>query len=316
MKKIVCLLPLLISFFSFAQKKYAQEFSILNDNDLYTSISQDRYYTNGLFLSYRYLSKQPIEHLEKRIYEFQLGHQMYSPFKATVYSLAEHDRPFAAYLYGSFAIQQFYKTDEILKIGAQIGVIGPAAYGRELQDFIHDIYGFKRANGWDYQIANAFALNFNAQYVKPLIKDQRFNNDISWVSKANAGTVFTDIATGVYARIGLKPLQRLANSIAFHGNLNNEQTQFTREAEVFLYVQPMVSYVLYDATIQGSFLNTGSPLTYLVMPFKFTLDAGIRFSVGRVNIGYSIHYHTKKLKSIRVPRGNIYGSLQINYLFN
>ena len=108
----------------------------------------------------------------------------------------------------------------------------------------------------------------------------------------------------------------MANSIAFNSNLNNQDSKYNNEIESFLYVKPMFSYIVYDATIQGSFLNTTSPITYTVLPFMFSTELGIRFTSNRFNLGYAIHYHTKKLKSLQVPGGNFYGSIQLNYQFN
>lgn len=307
----------IISFIStsiFSQRKYSKEFSFLNDNDLYISTSQDRYYTNGMFFTYRYLSTKSAKNIEKKIFDIQIGHHMYTPFKATVQQHDDHDRPFAGYAFGSFGINYFYKNESILKIAMQIGTLGPSAVSKELQDFIHDIYGYKKAIGWKYQIADAFALNLNIDHTKSLTKSNYL--DLNWVNNLRIGTVYSDFSSGFYGRIGLKPLQKIINSIAFNANLNNNSTNFNNEIESFIYIKPMLSYTAYDATIQGSFLNNNSPITFEIEPFKFTTEIGIRFTLNRFNFGYAINYHTKKLKSIRVPKGNFYGTIQLNYQFN
>jgi hypothetical protein len=314
-QKIFFLFILLhVSINVFSQRKYAKEFSFLNDNDLFISIHQDRYYTNGMFFNYRYLSNKKHKKLEKKIFEVQIGHHMYTPFKATVQQHMDHDRPFAGYLFGSFGVNRFYKNKSILKTSLKIGMVGPSAISKELQDLIHDIYGYKKAIGWKYQIADAIGINLNVDYIKSLANDNTF--DINWVNNFKLGTVYTDLSTGFYGRVGFKPLQGIINSIAFNGNLNNNKTNYNNEIESFLYIKPMFHYINYDATIQGSFLNNNSPITFEIEPFKFTTEIGIRFTTNRFNFGYSINYHTKKLKSLRVPKGNFYGSLQLNYQFN
>ena len=52
MKYPFLLLLLFLTIESFSQEKFTKEFSIVTDNDLYISIEKDRYYSNGLFLSY------------------------------------------------------------------------------------------------------------------------------------------------------------------------------------------------------------------------------------------------------------------------
>ncbi len=76
----------------------------------------------------------------------------------------------------------------------------------------------------------------------------------------------------------------------------------------------MLRYALYDATIQGSFLNKNSPVTKELVPIVFNLEAGIRFTLNRFNFGYSYIYNTNKSKDLRYNRGNKYGSIALNYL--
>lgn len=300
----------------FSQKKYKSLLSFYNDNDLYVSVKKDRYYTNGMFLTYRYASEKKSEKSIKKIYEFQLGHKMYTPFKATVDLKGEHDRPFAAYFYGKFGINRFFKNNSSLYTSLETGVIGPSAFGSEIQDFIHDMYGYKKAIGWNYQISEAFALNFEGNYNKQLTKSSTNFFDITWSNNLRAGTVFTDFSTGLIGRIGFKPLQNIANSISYNSNLNNKNSSFYNQPEVFIFIKPMFHYVLYDATIQGSFLNTSSPITYEVVPIKLTTQIGFQFTSNRFNFGYFVNYHSKKVKNDKVATSNFYGTFVVNYLFN
>ncbi|CAL2104316.1 putative enzyme [Tenacibaculum sp. 190130A14a] len=315
-KKLIVFIILLSAHTIFAQKQFSKEFSFLNDNDLYVSVKRDRYYTNGMFLSYRYLSGTSSDKVKKKIYEFQIGQEMYTPFKATVDLKGDHDRPFAAHLFGSFGIHRFYQNNSALKTSLQLGIIGPEALGRDLQDFIHDIYGYKKAIGWNYQIASAISINLNASYLKQISSNQAKTLDLTWSNRLRVGTVYTDASTGLYGRIGLKPLQDLVNTIAFNSNLNNSNSKTTNVSEIFFFINPMIHYTLYDATIQGSFLNNNSPITFDINPFKFTTQIGLQFTLNRFNLGYFINYHTKKLKSIQVPGSNVYGTVLINYQFN
>ncbi len=298
----------------FSQRKFSKQFSFENDNDLYISFYQDRYYTNGALLNYSYASNKESKKYHKKIYTFQIGQKLYSPSKANVRSLSEHDRPFAGYLFAGFGMSFFSKKNEIIKINSEIGVIGPSAFGEESMNFVHDIYGFEPATGWKYQIQNAFALNLNATYIKRISNSEYF--DFNWVNNGNLGTIFTDLSTGFMSRIGIKPLQDMANSIAFNSNLNNTLSKFNNEIEVLFYVNPMLRYAIYDATIQGSFLNTNNIVTYELKPIVLTTELGFKFTSGRFNFKYAIIHHTKKLRSTNVPNNNFYGSIAINYQFN
>ena len=314
MKYFVFALLLFVASFTISQEKFSQEISFITDNDLYTSIVRDRYYSSGIFLVYRHLSDKKNESLEKRILEWKLGQEMYTPYKAVVYGINEHDRPFAGYLYGSFGINRVYKKEQILNTSIQIGVIGANSYAQELQEFIHDIYGFKKAVGWQYQIENAFTLNFSAEYLKTILKAQKNHFDITWSNNLNLGTVYTNVSTGFNARIGIKPLQKLSNSIAFKTNLNNDQNNSFKEVESFLYINPKVRYAVYDATLQGGFLNTTNLVTKELVPLVFDLELGIKFTSNRFNFGYAFFYNTSKSKDLRHTYGHKYGSITLSYL--
>ena len=314
MKYFIFTLLLFVSSITISQEKFSQEISFITDNDLYVSTVRDRYYTSGIFLAYRYLSNNKNESLEKRILEWKLGHEMYTPNKAVVYTISEHDRPFAGYLYGIFGISRVYKKPQILNTSIQIGIIGSNSYAEELQEFIHDIYGFKKAVGWEYQIENAFALNIKTEYLKTILNTEKNLFDITWTNSLNIGTVYTNISTGFNARIGFKPLQKISNSIAFNTSLNNEQNNSFREIESFLYIKPTLRYAVYDATLQGSFLNNTSLVTKELVPLVFDVELGLKFTANRFNFGYAFIYNTNKSKDLKYTYGHKYGRITINYL--
>lgn len=313
-KLTFCLLILSLTIIS--QEKYSKEISFVNDNDLYVSTVKDRYYTNGMFLSYKYISKSKKENQEKKIIEWQIGQEMFTPYKAIVQNVAQHDRPFASYLFGSFGINRVYKNKSLFNTTLQLGIIGPNAYGKELQDFIHDLYGFKKAIGWEYQIKNALGFNFNTAYSKFLVKDETNYFDISWTNNAKIGTVYTNFSTGFYARLGFKPLADIVNSFAFNTNLNDDSTTYNREIESFVFIKPSLQYAIYDATLQGSFLNTTSEVTKELVPIVFHLEVGLKFTANRFNFGYIYQYSSNKSKDLRYNNGNKYGTIALHYLLH
>lgn len=314
MKYILLFYFCFVSLGIFSQKKFSKEISLVTDNDLYTSTDRDRYYTSGIFLTYRHLTKNDNENLEKRIFEWQIGHQMYTPFKPIVQIINQHDRPFAAYLYGSFSVKRIYKKNKILNTSLQIGVLGPNAKGDELQNAIHKLYGYREVTGWKYQIKNAIGLNFGAEYMHFLARNTTGTLDASWINSANAGTIHTNLSTGFSVRLSFIPLQKMINSIAFNTNLNDASTTSKREIESFFYLKPMLRYTLYDATIQGSFLNTSSLVTKELIPLVFDVEMGFKFTANRFNFGYIFNYNTSKSKDLRYTYGNKYGSIIVNYL--
>ena len=267
-----------------------------------------------MFFSYRYLAPN-FKKASKKIIEFQLGHQIYTPFKSTVINKKLHDRPFAGYLYGSFGIVRVFKNKTILKNSFQIGMVGKSAFGQELQEVVHKIYNFRNPDGWKYQIRNAIALNFDTEYHKTLGTNKSNNLDGNFKSKLRLGTIFNEATIGFLGRIGFKELQPIHNSIAFNTHLNNGNTPFVRGVESFLYYETSLTYVAYDATIQGSLFNNNSPITFKPNTIRFNAEIGYKFTAKKWVFGYAYHFHSNKLNNLRNNRGNDYGQLFFSYLF-
>ena len=315
MKKLLFLILLLFCVQISSQEKFSKELSFVTDNDLYVSFKRDRYYTNGMFFQFRHLTNPNNKNVVKRIFEWKLGHEMFTPNKPTVQNINEHDRPFAGHLFGSFGINRVYKKQRIFNTSVILGVIGPNALGRELQELIHTIYGFDEPSGWDFQIKNAISANLKADYIHHISTNEDKSFEISWINSGRIGTVYSDITSGFYMRAGNLLLTSLANSIAFNTNLNDDNTEFVREVESFFFFEPTLRYAFYDATLQGSFLNTGSPVTKELIPLVFNIRIGFQFTAKRFNLSYIFNYNTSKSENLRYTYGNKFGSIRISYLF-
>jgi hypothetical protein len=73
-------------------------------------------------------------------------------------------------------------------------------------------------------------------------------------------------------------------------------------------------YAFYDATLEGSFLNTNSEITTELIPLVFSLEIGFKFTSNRFNFGYTFNYHTNKSKNLKFDNGHKYGAINFNYL--
>lgn len=315
MRFILACVFVLLSNHILSQQKFSKELNFITDNDLYVSFEKDQYYTNGLFFSYRTLATNSGS-LAKKIYEFQIGQKLYTPYRPDVSSVLRHDRPFAAYLYGSIGILRVFQKKSILTTSFQLGIVGEAAMGQELQNLIHDIYGFKSPKGWEYQIRNMLALNFDTEYIVPLGTSRSDILDLNLHTKLRLGTVFNEATFGFTGRIGFLKLQPTHNSIAFGSHLNNEKTKTSRPIESFLFYQPTLTYVLSDATIEGSFFNNNSPVTFTPKRLRFDLEIGYLFTAKKWVLGYVYHFHSDKLNNLRNNGGNDYGSIRFGYLLH
>lgn len=289
------------------------EIGIVTENDLYTSSKNDQYYTNGLEVFYRYLSKKNKPQLVKKINQIRLGQYMYSP--RFIYKNEEQmfDRPFAGYLFGEFGNTNFYSNQAVLKKYIQLGYVGPNSFAEEVQSGTHRLFHYTSFEEWDYQIKNALSIQTYFMFSKPFLgslNSKRF--DFQWQSEAKLGTVFTSLSTGFVTRIGIKKLVPISDSNFYGASLSSAAKPV--ESELYFYMAPSFNYQFYDATIQGSLFNDNSPVTFDIRPFRFNGEAGLRYRTNDLNLSYAFVYRGKELKSVR-NIGYFYGSISVSYLF-
>ena len=137
-KKALVVFLIMSSVFAFGQGK-SIEIGLVTENDLYTSSKNDKYYTNGLEVFYKFLSKNEKSEVNKKITEFRIGQYIYNPRSISSEDIATNDRPFAGYLFVEAGRSFFYQNESVVKYNVQIGNVGPDAFGKETQNFIHRI---------------------------------------------------------------------------------------------------------------------------------------------------------------------------------
>ena len=158
-------------------------FTIQIENDVFNRIGKsDRDYTNGLRLGWlspalpdlpeglanlatfpTFFGEGPVSSVTRRI-GVSIGQNLYTPQDTETSAPIRNDRPYAAWLYASFALQSTYKRvdpktmkDEPVRldtIALDIGLVGPAAGGEFVQNNFHRLIGVAPANGWANQLHN------------------------------------------------------------------------------------------------------------------------------------------------------------------
>ena len=125
-------------------QNHSKQFGFKSDNDAYLARGQDKYYTNGIFISYRFANKPKKENsaLAKQLTQLELGQKMYNAQSGYIPDMVYVDRPITAYLYAGASKYWFYTSENSLSLGVQLGTIGPNALGRQAQEFIHKLGGF------------------------------------------------------------------------------------------------------------------------------------------------------------------------------
>lgn len=307
------LLFFMMSFNSVAQK-HVSEFGLILDNDLYTSTVNDKYYTNGFELYYRYLNPTKKEKLLKKITEFRIGQYIYNPQTIQADDYNVNDRPFAGVLFAEAGIHQFYRNESVLKLTGQAGFIGPNAFGEEVQKRFHQTFGYDSVKGWQFQIHNAVLVQAEVFYAKKLVALNTKNTlDILAQAEVKAGTILNEITLGPVLRIGFKKLLPVSESNLYDAALRYD-TNYRETSEFYFFISPKVNYQAYDATIEGSLFKDNSPVKFDLIPWRFQGEAGFKYRKNQWNFHYTFNYTTQEADNI-VNEGYFYGSIGVGYLW-
>ena len=316
---IICLI-LSSCFNAFSQSKkdsiYKNESGFRSEYDSYLAFGQDRYYTNGLFLTFRHAADQSKlkDKTAKKIWEVEAGHSMYNPYTGKITNPATIDRPFAAYLYASGRINWHFKSEKLLATTLQAGTIGPAAKGKEAQELLHDIIGFYEVGGWEYQLENEFGVNAVGEFMSLLGRSASKKTDISFDGTVNLGNTFAGLGAGLLFRTGrINPLYR---SVSTNSRISNNSILDSVPAkELLFFAKPSLHYTAYDATIQGGmFRDDKGPFVFDPKRFVFTQELGIMYAQRRWTLNFSIVFKSREIKS--PAKAHQYGSAAVYYRFN
>jgi len=86
-------------------------------------------------------------------------HLMFTPEDITTPTLITTDRPYAAFLGGGI-FWQHQLDNRLDHLQFDIGVVGPAAQGEEIQTWVHEVVDDAEPMGWDNQIDDEFVFQF------------------------------------------------------------------------------------------------------------------------------------------------------------
>lgn len=153
-------------------------FYLENDSRNIGGPGSDQSYSNGFKFSYIYAEDkvptwaQPTidwsDRLEAELkksrtnFGVSLGQQIFTPNNTDLATLIPDDRPYAAWLHVGFMAQ--FKTDtHNHAIELDLGVIGPEALGKEVQNNFHRFIGVPENQGWANQLQTEPTVQLNYQ---------------------------------------------------------------------------------------------------------------------------------------------------------
>ena len=232
-------------------------------NDLF--FRTDYYFTQGMTLTLVHpaLARLPVRHLLARTaggstqqHGITLRYDGFTPLRIQDDFIRVGDRPHAAYGYASFfRVSSQPARRQRLTTALELGFIGPAARGRELQTTIHRLTGNAEPRGWGHQVRNDAVLGYRVAYEKQLLAAPG-RAELLGTAEASLGTLYTNAGTGLRITVGqFTPGFGGSDAGGPAGGEKHRPWQFYGLATL------ESRFVGYDATLQGGVFNRSSPYT-------------------------------------------------------
>ncbi len=311
---------LYISTFLFAASLMAQEAEHFNyeielghDNDFFVIYTgTDRYYTYGINAAFRWKGQK--EHFYFKRNENYVSH--YSEINANIEAYTpdylaggavdpNEERPYAGWSYFNFS-QAIAFENSFLRIGTDIGILGPDSKAGDIQNWFHGISGDDELQGWEEdQLPNQFGFNLRAKYGFEMSQGKLF--DLYGTVDASLGNIYIHARPMLHARFG--KFESIQYSVAQDNQLlgKKEQTEYYIEAGLGAKVSA------YNATVQGNIFDNNDLFSQdEINNFIFNGYFGLAFSHKKTSIKIRYHLTTGELMSSELNR---YGAISIAQRF-
>jgi lipid A 3-O-deacylase len=247
-----------------------------------------------------------------------LGQNLYTPTDTQTTAYQPNDRPYAAWLYFGVAFQVYRPpvTEggvarlDVFEINP--GVVGPAAFGRQVQNGFHDIIGVAHAEGWDNQIGNEIGLNlvYERKY-RFSTTHARTGWGADFIPHAgfSLGNIFTYANTGFEVRGGYRlPADFGSNLIRPSGDSNSlRRSPFN----VFLFGAVDGRAVARDITLDGNTFRDS--VSSDKKSFVGDFSAGLAFGTTHWQLSYTQVYRTIEFKG--QEDRSVFGSASLTFFY-
>lgn len=274
-----------------------QFFKINQENDLFTYWYQsDKYYTDGINMEFAnsIFNNKPAGFLlfgfktNYKDFSLAINQDMFTPENTLTTSVDSTDRPYAGQLYFTYAkySNQFWKGRKLIS-KIYMGVQGPWARGKELQQRVHEILDSKDVLGWDHQINNGLILDYQVQYLQ-LLPLSTSTTELHYFGTGRIGTLNTSLDVGFRFKFGrytdtytnfygihnpdykyaitvddFENMSKSRNKIipkhirkkSVKEQVNYLNNKLNRKFQFYFFTEGTATYLLRDGSVEGSLIQ-------------------------------------------------------------
>ena len=267
-------------------QQYEKQAAILVENDVFTSLYRDQYYSSGLFGIFSWLKEQS-DH-KKVIRSVAVVQRIYTPKYVTYRDVEDFDRPYA----GLFSVQlneNQFSENWVWKNQVDLGWMGPGTLTGKIQVSWHNTLGLPEPRGWAYEIQNSPLINYQSTFATKIAGNEK----VEFISESNAsvGTAFNFIRQEIILRTG--KLRSLFNSVQYNGQLGNHKPESKSDFadEIIFFYGPGLECNIYNSTIQGNLFGNEPP--HVETAEKWIFQHHFGFLVGWKGFDLTVHYYLR-----------------------
>ena len=276
------------------------------ENDAVSTLrgTSDQNYTSGLRLGYTTGTTSVPDFLARAGHavwgdgvqrvSFDLTQSIFTPRNTQLNPPSPNDRPYAAYLALGGALIQDTDNSRSL-FGVSLGVIGPAALGRQVQNGFHDIIGDTENKGWHYQLPDdpAFELLLERTYRVPVTHFANLEVDALPALTAGVGTVRDYVQAGASIRLGQGLDSDFGAPRIRPGLSGNDPYTPTRPFAWYVFAGADGQAIARDEFLDGTLLHSNNTLHITKKPFLGEFQAGLAAMFYGVRLTYTQTWQTQ-----------------------
>ncbi len=259
-----------------------------HDNDFI--LLTDRYYSSGLFLTYRRDLNYGIFISGKEQLSFEVSQLAFTPTSIEAIALSQIDRPYAGFL-GIESGWSLSKADTRIEAKILLGTTGPRSGAGQFQRWYHDNVVLWQTPTWFTEVANKFHVNASVNYLKEWqLNPNPFSVHIALQPSLSAGTKDVYAASEIIASFGRR--NQVDSSVAYNNVGSTER-------EIFFSFRAGLRYVGYNALLQGALIEDRSDFQVDLKPIVFQLGFDFNHRSGKNDYKFAYRLISKETEAMQ-----------------
>lgn len=304
----------LVMFFCLVSSVFAGGFMLKEENDFFAYPHTDRFYTQGLELTYACDAKKDGDTMLRKL--FGIRNLIYTPMDISIPTPQPWDRPWAGLTGGTYTEWELTKGEFTTRQWL-LGVVGDWSQSDNIQTWFHKVTGSAKPMGWANQIPNEPILNYTWNRFNSIwsVGDiHEWGVDLTRRYGYSAGNAFVNGEGSLLCRAGWNvPADYRMGLIQPTLTYPGAASKFS----VYIFGEACGRLVFQNITLGGSLFQDGpsQELTPMVAEERAGAALGLRDLFGSkvdLDLSYSMVFRSKEF--VGQEQRAEYGSISISLL--